>query len=249
MNVGAGGGFTIEGWINPTNLLRPQPLVEWLAQVPTNTAVTNVAIVQGPVLDPATGHYYYLLAATNWTTSELWAEQLGGHLATIETANEENWVYDTFTAYGTLNRNLWIGHTNNPANGTFGWSSGLTNVPYSNWLSTQPTNCDGSHEYTAILADQSSPTNALPGLWVLADNNGYICGSPATNRIYGVVEVNDIPDQRRAVLDFRHELDARRHQCLQGCLYANIVDTNYVSHEILFRRPACSQPTSISTSR
>ena len=74
LNVGAGGGFTIEGWINPTNLARPQPLVEWLAHVPTNTAVTNVVIVQGPVLNPATGHYYYLLAATNWTTSELWAQ-------------------------------------------------------------------------------------------------------------------------------------------------------------------------------
>ena len=112
LNVGAGGGFTVEGWINPTNLARPQPLVEWLAHVPTNTAVTNIVIVQGPVLDPATGHYYYLLGATNWTTSEMWAHELGGHLATIDTANEENWVYDTFTAYGTLNRNLWIGLTN-----------------------------------------------------------------------------------------------------------------------------------------
>ena len=41
---------------------------------------TNLDIEAGPFLDPATGHYYYLLGATNWTTSEFWATQLGGHL-------------------------------------------------------------------------------------------------------------------------------------------------------------------------
>ncbi len=200
------------GSIPPTSRV-PQPLVEWLAHVPTNSAVTNIVIVQGPVLDPATGHYYYLLDATNWTTSELWAQQLGGHLATIDTANEENWVYDTFTAYGTLNRNLWIGYTNSGLNTPFGWSSGETNVTYDNWLATQPLNCDGNRNYTVILGPtNSTPTNALPGLWVLADNNGFICNSPATNRIYGVVEVSDIPDKRRAVLDFWHQRNARRIQ-------------------------------------
>ena len=43
--------------------------------------------------------------------------------------------------------------------------------------------------YTFILG----PTNAVPGLWVLANNNGFICGSAATNTIYGVVEVDNIP--------------------------------------------------------
>jgi alpha-tubulin suppressor-like RCC1 family protein/subtilisin-like proprotein convertase family protein len=233
LNVGAGGGFTVEGWINPTNLARPQPLVEWLAHVPTDPAVTNIVIVQGPVLDPATGHYYYLLDATNWTTSELWAEQLGGHLATIDTANEENWVYDTFTAYGTLNRKLWIGLTNSGLNKPFGWSSGETNVTYDNWLATQPLNCDGNRNYTAILGPtNSSPTNALPGLWVLADNNGFICHSPATNRIYGVVEVSDIPTNGVQFWISGTNWTPGESNLLQGCLYANIVDTNYVSHEI-----------------
>jgi subtilisin-like proprotein convertase family protein len=228
LNVGAGGGFTIEGWINPTNLTHPQPLVEWLAHVPTNTAVTNIVIVQGPVLDSATGHYYYLLAATNWITSELWAQELGGHLVTVDTANEENWVYDTFTAYGTLNRNLWIGFTNSGLNTPYGWASGETNVTYTNWLATQPLNTDGIRNYTAIL----SPTNAIPGLWVLADNNGFIYGSPATNRMYGVVEVNDIPTNGVQFWISGTNWTPGITNVLQGCLYANIVDTNYVSHQI-----------------
>ena len=127
LDVGAGGGFTLEGWICPTNLAQPQPLFEFLSHVPTNTANTNIVIVQGPVLDPANGNYYYLVGPTNATTSELWAEQMGGHLVTVTTANLENWIYDEFTDYGTLNRDLWIGlgYTNNPAPATYGWTSGL----------------------------------------------------------------------------------------------------------------------------
>ncbi len=166
LDVGKGGGFTVEGWINPTNLAHPQPLVEWLAHVPTNTAVTNIIIKAGPFLNPATGHYYYMLGSTNWTTSELWATQLGGHLVTLETANEDNWVYDTFAQYGGVNRNLWIGLTNNGAKPpVFGWSSGLTNIVYTNWVPSGPFRCEPEDTYTAILG----PTNAYPGLWVLED--------------------------------------------------------------------------------
>ena len=65
------------------------------------------------VLEPATGHYYYLLGATDWLTSEQWAVALGGHLATINTANEQNWVFDNFAGLNGLNHNLWLGLTNN----------------------------------------------------------------------------------------------------------------------------------------
>jgi len=230
LNVGAGGGFTIEGWISPTNLLRPQPLVEWLAHVPTNSAVTNIVIVQGPVLNPATGNYYYLLGATNWTTSELWAQQLGGHLVTIDTANEENWVYDTFTAYGTLNRDLWTGLNDTNVPGTFIWSGGSTNVAYTNWTPGQPLDCGGKSDerYVAIMG----PTNTLPGLWMLEDNLGRNCDAPPTNRIFGVVEVSDIPTNGVQFWISGTNWTPGVTNVLQGCLYANIVDTNYVSHEI-----------------
>ncbi len=226
LNVGAGGGFTIEGWINPTNLARPQPLVEWLAHVPTNTAVTNIVIVQGPVLNPATGHYYYLLAATNWTTSETWARQLGGHLVTFETANEDNWVYDTFTAYGTLNRDLWIGLTNSGPNTAFRWASGLTST-YTNWMPGQPGVIVGDN-YTAILG----PTNTYPGLWRMMGNNRTINKAQPTLPVYGVVEVNDIPTNGVQLWISGTNWTPGLTNILKGCLYANIVDTNYVSHEI-----------------
>lgn len=230
LNVGAGGGFTVEGWINPTNLTRPEPLVEWLAQVPTNSATAdpNLKIVQGPVLDEATGHYYYLLAATNWIDSEIWAKQLGGDLATLETANEGQWIYDTFTAYGTLNRDLWIGLNDFPLEGKFHWIGGSTNLSYMNWVpGAQSITCSNLDLFTAIMG----PTNAYPGLWELLDNSGQLCGNPPPNPVYGVVEVPAIPTNGVQFWISGTNWTGATN-ALQGCLSANIVDTNSVSHWI-----------------
>ncbi len=230
LDVSTAGGFTVEGWINPTNLLRPQPLVEWLAHVPTNSAVTNLVIKAGPYLNLATGHYYYLLGATDWITSEQWAVALGGHLATIDTANEQNWVFDNFARFGGFNRNLWLGLTNNLIT-TYGWSSGLTNFTYTNWLSGQPDNTCGTAQYTGMLG----ATNAQPGLWVIADDHGNTCVPITTNKFYGVAEVDQI--QTNGVQFWISATNTPGTTNLafantNGCLYANIVDTNYVAHEI-----------------
>jgi subtilisin-like proprotein convertase family protein len=239
LDVGTGGGLTVEGWINPTNLSQQMPLVEWLAKVPvfTNSADTNFSIVAGPFLDPATGHYYYMLAATNWTTSEIWATNLGGHLVTIDTANEQNWVYDTFANYDATNRNLWIGLTNSydGTKFTFGYSSGLTNVFYANWANGQPTNNCGTANYTFMLGS----TNA-PGLWTLANNNEVNCSGVIYSNIFGVVEVDNLqtngvqfwisvtntPGTNNPILDGAGNLYTN------GCLYANLVDVSNVTHEI-----------------
>jgi subtilisin-like proprotein convertase family protein len=236
LDVGKDGGFTVEGWINPTNLAHPQPLVEWLAHVPTNTAVTNIIITAGPFLNPATGHYYYLLGTNTWTTSELWATQLGGHLVTLETANEDNWVYDTFAQYGGVNRNLWIGLTNGALGKLpFTWSSGQANVVYTNWAPAGPVNCGGSL-YTAILG----PTNAYPGLWVLENNtgnnnNGVTCGVPPTNQFFGVVEVTNIqPNGVQFWISVTNTPGTTNAALVSsnGYLYANLVDITNGSHEI-----------------
>lgn len=229
LDVGVGSGFTVEGWINPTNLYTQEPLVEWLSRMPTNAAVTNIQILAGPFLNRGTGHYYYLLGATNWTTSERWATNMGGHLATIVSANLQNWVFDTFADYGGTNRNLWIGLNDAADPGSNVWSSGVTNVAYSNWLPGEPTNCSGNAFYTLILG----ATNAEPGLWTKADDSGATCGS-ATNRAYGVVELYDIPTNGVQLWVSVTNSPATGNGILSsnGCLYANLVDTTNGFHEI-----------------
>ena len=232
MDVGPGGGFTIEGWINPTNVARPQPIAEWLAHVTTNAAVTNLVIVAGPYLNRDTSHYYYLLGATNWQQSEVWAESLGGHLATVNTANEQNWIFDNFASYGGTNHNLWIGLTNQSTPFRLGWVDGTTNVAYTNWLTGQPKDTAGNQPYTFIRGNTNNPS----GLWVAADNNGFVFGLPnATNIVYGVVEVNEL--QTNGVRFWFSVTNSPGTTNLavvntNGALYANLVDTNFVSHEI-----------------
>jgi subtilisin-like proprotein convertase family protein len=231
LDVGTGPGLTVEGWINPTNLSFQQPLVEWLARVPTNGSDTNLFIRAGPFLDRATDHYYYMLGATDWLTSEQWAEELGGHLATVDTADEQNWIFDTFGGYAGKSRDLWIGLTNT-LGGSFGYLSGVTNVTYFNWLSTQPNEtCDGPVYYTFLFGN----TNTYRGLWTLANYQGFTCDDPTnTNVVYGVVEVTNqmtngvqfwisvtnVPGTTNVIM------------ANTGCLFANLVDITNGSHWI-----------------
>ena len=99
-----------------------------------------------------------MLGQTNWTTSEMWANALGGHLVEVDDANEENWIYDTFATWGLTNHTMWIGLTNASLSGTnFVWSTGNSSLVYTNWAANEPTNC-GAGGYVAIFG----PTNALP---------------------------------------------------------------------------------------
>ncbi|HEV2330405.1 MAG TPA: S8 family serine peptidase [Verrucomicrobiae bacterium] len=232
LDVGAGPGMTVEGWINPTNVSFQQPLVEWLARVPTNGSDTNLTIRAGPFLDRGTGNYYYLLGPTNWTTSETWAQELGGHLVTLDSADEQNWVFDTFAGYGGKNRNLWIGLTNTivgPFN-NFAYSSGLTNVSYTNWLYLQPTNCnDPTRQFTFMFG----VTNQYATLWALADNNGVMCG-PVTNIMYGVVEVTNLQTNGVQFWISVTNVPGTTNLIMtnNGCLFANLVDVTNGSHWI-----------------
>ena len=74
-------------------------------------------IIAGPVTDPANGHDYYLLAANTWTASEAEAENLGGTLAVIPNAAEQEWVFSKFGSNG----DYWIGLHRKVYGGPFFW--------------------------------------------------------------------------------------------------------------------------------
>src|SRR5258705_13475616 len=43
-------------------------------------------ILSGPLVNPANGHFYYLLSQNTWSNAEVEAVSHGGHLATIRNA-------------------------------------------------------------------------------------------------------------------------------------------------------------------
>ncbi len=83
---------------------------------------------------------YYLLASnTTWTVAEDVANQLGGHLVTINDAAEDAWLASLGWANG---RSLWIGLNDAAVSNVFVWASGQP-VTYTNWRPDEPNNGNG----------------------------------------------------------------------------------------------------------
>jgi hypothetical protein len=148
------------------------------------------SVLSGPTANPANGHQYYLLSASTWTDAEAFAGTLGGHLATVRSLAENDWILTTFGALvPDSHTQLWIGlHDPVGNDGTgaehaanFIWSSGEL-VTSRNWGPGEPNNANGSEYYTQLLV---VPNNALlPGDWNDTDNTDW-----PTWQDCGVVEV------------------------------------------------------------
>jgi hypothetical protein len=151
-------------------------------------ATTNLiaAPISGPILNPATGHTYYLLENSDWTDAQSQALSLGGNLATVNDAAEDAWISQTFTNFGGIQRNLWIGLNaigldgGNPNN--YQWVDGSSST-YRNWASGEP---NGTDQYTYIIPGG----NVNAGQWNNVPNvtsAGY--GFGPVIPMYGVAEV------------------------------------------------------------
>jgi len=119
----------------------------------------EAGIIAGPITNPANGHDYYLLTPNTWTASEAEAENLGGTLAVINDAAEEDWVFSTFGAYGGTNRNLWIGLRRQWPGGPFAWVTDEKS-DYVNWHEGQPDNAGGVENCVHIWARSSDNPNS-----------------------------------------------------------------------------------------
>lgn len=183
-------------------------------------------ILAGPFVDPGNGHSYSLLNWTSWTASEAEAESLGGHLATIRNASENDWVYNTFQSYlpnliaypgdpsGTATT-LWIGLNDLATPGKFQWASGEP-VTYVNWFPGQPDNI-GGERYVHIWTPTSLPQD--PSAYREWNN---FPNSATWLRGYGVVEVVPEPSTYALVvvgllgLGYRYRMDRSIASTLQG---------------------------------
>ena len=162
-------------------------LVTWTAAAQS----TNVnKILAGPFTNAANGHFYYLLKTATWTQSEAWAVSLGGHLATVRNEHENQWLVNTFSTYGGLNRPLFIGLTDNEVEGAFYWTSGEP-LTYTKWNTTsgEPNNASGAYEedYAYIIQPYSGNPTVLASFWNDVPNDGY----GVIPRMHGVLETTN----------------------------------------------------------
>jgi hypothetical protein len=131
-------------------------------------------------INPANGHTYHLLDAANWTDSEAEAISLNGHLVTINDADENQWVFETFANFGDEFRTLWLGLNDAATEGSFVWASGEISS-YTNWRSPEPNN-SGDEDYTFMYHDN-------PDWNDFKDAAFYTTDTGADRFIFGVVEV------------------------------------------------------------
>ncbi len=145
-------------------------------------------ILAGPVVNTNNQHRYYLLQPSCWTDAEATAVSMGGHLVTLNDATEHDWVMHTFSVFGGVDHDLWIGFyaphpvvntTNYPAwTGQFVWTSGQSSKAiYLRWAQEgMVVGTDGL--YVSMLPPDKSVW--FPGEWVAVESS---------NLMNGVVEV------------------------------------------------------------
>jgi len=108
---------------------------------------------------------YLVVDGPLWEDAEYRSSRLGGHLVTINNAEENTFITNNFSAY------QWIGINDVQTEGTFVWSSGQP-VTYTNWAINQPDDYLGIQDYGILWPG---------GDW---DDNG-----PAFTTAKGIAEI------------------------------------------------------------
>ncbi len=90
-------------------------------------------------VNPANGHLYLLSEPGTWLSAQEQAEAVGGNLVSINTADEQQWIVDTF---GNI-QPFWIGLTDSEMygqeTGDYQWVNGEPSN-YTNWMPGNPSN-------------------------------------------------------------------------------------------------------------
>ena len=114
--------------------------------------------------------YYEIVAGPSWTKAKENAISLGGNLASIQTSEENTYLFTNIVS--TQSNHVWIGGSDQELEGSFKWSD---NSPwsYANWASGEPNNASVNsvaikgEDFAAFWLDGS-------GGWIDARDEYYI---------------------------------------------------------------------------
>ena len=130
----------------------------------SDTATLNVATAahafsnNGQPLYNYNGHTYQLTSSSmSWAQAEAEAVAHGGHLASLNSAAENQWVFSAFGGSST-----WIGFNDIQQEGQWVWTDGSA-VTYTNWNSGEPNNSGGAEDTAHTWGGGLSTWNDLNG--------------------------------------------------------------------------------------
>ncbi|NCF96748.1 MAG: hypothetical protein GWP21_02405, partial [Euryarchaeota archaeon] len=143
----------------------------------------EIEVLQTAV-NPANNHTYHLLSASSWSDAASVARSLDGFLVTIDDAEEDQWLFDTFAVNNDTTRHLWTGLSDSQNEGDFRWHDG-TPFLYRNWGDGQPGDGD-DEDYIHITGTNMGSIE--PASWNDLEND------PQYFPVYGVVEIGEGAD-------------------------------------------------------
>jgi hypothetical protein len=133
-----------------------------------------VPTLAGPFSRPGSDHTYLLLESSSWSAAEATAIAHGGHLATVNDADENEFLRAGVLGFDGADRRGWIGFNDVALEGTFVWTSGEP-ITYTNWNAGEPNNSGGAEDATEMFGSN--------GEW--NDNRD----TPTGVIVYGLVEI------------------------------------------------------------
>lgn len=140
--------FTHSGYIYGSNGvgISGVPVYLYKRTTPTLTGFTNQQNFNGH-------SYYRSTSSMTWTAARQACTNMGGHLVTITSAAENNFVFNTWPSG-------WIGFTDEAVEGQWRWVTGEP-VTYTNWNGGEPNNV-GNEDYAQFVG--GGKWNDLPNV-------------------------------------------------------------------------------------
>jgi hypothetical protein len=147
------------------------------------------------------GHYYQRITNSNlftWDEANASAISMGGHLATVTSANENTFLvtnaFDGFSAFGGFYGQLFLGATDSETEGVWKWVTGET-WSYTNWWPGEPNNAyGGNQDYLAMVHVSHNFYYGFQNNWDDEYGDGRDLGGGYFGKAFGfVVEYNSNP--------------------------------------------------------
>ncbi len=172
-------------------------VVAVLSLGPLGFSAHAATFVQWPSSSGGNDHRYAITdEASDWTTAESTAIGLGGHLASITSSDEQSFINSTFLTGNFAAKPLWIGLTDQAAEGTFVWTTGEP-LSYTNWKIGEPS--DQGEDYGTINWGFARGDAVPKGQWNDTPLNGTSnYGGNTDGPYFGIVEV--VPEPTSAAL-------------------------------------------------
>jgi hypothetical protein len=145
----------------------------------------GIAGAQTPVWhqSPVNGHWYSATDSMSWPDAEALAVSWGGHLATVRSQAENDWIATTFMAPAPPAA-IWLGYSDEAVEGDWVWSSGEPTT-FTNWHPGEPNNLLDEDFCHMDLAPHLGDWNDHDGPWIgLAELVSDDCDSDGIPDLY-----------------------------------------------------------------